>query len=207
MEKMLVTQALNELKLLDSRITHETRGAAFVVAAKTSEKKVSPSVTKETFCNDATAKYQSICDLIQRRAKIKAAVVASNAKTEVTIHGVTMTVAAAIEMKTSIDYWVNLERVIKTQYDNALAAANKKNLDLEKSIDSYLVTMFGTEVKNNRDKYLDTINPIREANEYSLVDPIKSTEKLEELRDMISGFQSEVDSVLQISNCTTFIEF
>ena len=118
-----------------------------------------------------------------------------------------MTVAAAIEMKTSIDYWVNLERVIKTQYDNALAAANKKNLDLEKSIDSYLVTMFGTEVKNNRDKYLDTINPIREANEYSLVDPIKSTEKLEELRDMISGFQSEVDSVLQISNCTTFIEF
>ena len=207
MEKMLVTQALNELKLLDSRITRETRGAAFVVAAKTSDKKVSPSVTKETFCNDAIAKYQSICDLIQRRAKIKAAIVASNAKTEVTIHDMTMTVAAAIEMKTSIDYWIDLERVIKTQYDNALAAANKKNLDLEKSIDSYLVTMFGTEVKNNKDKYLDNVNPIREANEYSLVDPIKSTEKLEELRDMISGFQSEVDSVLQISNCTTFIEF
>lgn len=55
-EKMLVTQALNELKLLDSRINREIRTASFVSAAKKSEKKVTPNVTKEEF--NANAKSE-----------------------------------------------------------------------------------------------------------------------------------------------------
>ena len=42
-------------------------------------------------------------DLIKRRDAITKAIVASNAVTEVTINGETMTVASAIELKTSIE--------------------------------------------------------------------------------------------------------
>jgi len=51
------------------------------------------------------------------------------------------------------------------------------------------------------------ITPIREANEYSLVDPLDIEKRIKELSDKIEGFKSEVDSVLQISNCVTWIEF
>ena len=207
MEKMLVTQALNELKLLDSRITREINDAAFIVAAKTKETKVVPGVTKTDFINSANAAYQSIKDLIDRRAKIKAAIVDSNSKTEVTINRVTMTVASAIEMKTSIDYQVKLCRTLKAQYENAMATANRKNLDMEKAIDKYLEQMVGADSKNNKDNFADAVQPIREANEYSLVDPLDVKTKADELQKMIEGFRSEVDSVLQVSNCVTWIEF
>ena len=90
-EKMLVTQALNELKLLDSRINREIRTASFVSAAKKSEKKVTPNVTKEEFNTNAKSEMQSIEDLIDRRARIKKATVASNAVTTLEVNGETMT--------------------------------------------------------------------------------------------------------------------
>ena len=59
MEKMLVTQALNELKTLDSRINRAIRNAAFIAGAKTSDAKVGPGLTKEDFIKDAKASYRS----------------------------------------------------------------------------------------------------------------------------------------------------
>ena len=48
---------------------------------------------------------------------------------------------------------------------------------------------------------------MRTNGEYSLVDPLKIEEVIEKLDNEISGFKSNVDSVLQISNCITSIEF
>lgn len=49
MEKLLVTQALNELKLLDNRIINEIARSKFVTSAKTVESKITPYLTKEEF--------------------------------------------------------------------------------------------------------------------------------------------------------------
>ena len=206
-EKMLVTQALNELKLLDSRIEREISNTGFVTAAKTADKKVTPSVTKEEYIASATAGYQSIMDLIQRRAKIKAAVVASNAVTKVTINDEEMTVAEAIEFKTSISYEIKLLRTLKTQYDRAKSVEASQNLALEDRIDKYIETMLGKDAKGKKDDYSEMITPIRTANEYSLVDPLKAEEKIAALENRIEGFRSKVDAVLQVSNCVTVIEF
>ena len=206
-EKMLVTKALNELKLLDSRIYNEIRSAQFVSAAKTIEKKVNPHCTKEEFKQQAEASFQSITDLIARRGRIKAAVVDSNAKTKLTVNGQEMTVAEAIELKTSIDYEVSLLNTLKSQRNTAQSAAVKNNLALEERIDKYIESMLGKEAKGKKDDYSEMIEPIREANEFSIVDPIGVDKKIEELENRIIGFKSEVDSALQISNCITWIEF
>ena len=206
-EKMLVTKALNELKLLDARINRAIVDGGFVAAAKTAEKKVTPSVTKEEFTSSAISSYQSVLDLIERRSKIKSAIVASNATTEVEVAGEKMTVAEAIERKTSIDYETKLLRVLKTQFGNAKSTAVTQNVLLEDRIDKYIEAMLGKEAKSKKDDFTEMIEPIRAANEYSLVDPLKIEEKINTLSERIENFNSEVDAVLQVSNCVTWIEF
>lgn len=207
MEKMLVTQALNELKLLDSRISKEIKQARFVAAAKTVEKKISPSVTKDEFIEQAKSSYQSIKDLIARRAIIKAAVVASNAVTKVTIAGVEMTVADAIERKTSIDYEIGLLTAMKNQFEQERSKVNMQNTLMEDKIDKNIEIMLGKDGKT-KDEDLDSMMKLfRSANQWSLVDPLDIEKLINELTDQVNGFSSEVDSALQISNCITWIEF
>ena len=130
-EKMLVTKALNELKLLDERIRKEIMNSSFVATAKIVEKKVTPNCTKDEFNAKAKATFQSINDLMDRRARIKAAVVASNAVTKLQINGTEMTVAEAIELKTSITYQVQLLNTMTAQLNNARKESVKNNLAME----------------------------------------------------------------------------
>lgn len=207
MEKMLVTQALNELKLLDSRIGKEISRSRFIAAAKTSEKKVIPNLSKEDFSKNAKASYQSICDLLARRAAIKAAVVASNAITKVTVNGEEMTVADAIERKTSIEYEKDLLISMKNQLERETSQVNTQNILMENKIDKNIETMLGKDGKT-KDEDLDSFMKVfRTANQWSLVDPLGLNDLINELNDRITGFESEVDSALQISNCITWIEF
>lgn len=206
-EKMLVTQGLNELKLLDSRIEKETQKGNFITVAKTNESKVNPNLTKEDFKQNAISTYQSIIDLIERRNSIKRAIVESNAKTIVTVAGIEMTVAAAIEMKTTIEYEYGLLTVLRNQYERAKSTMNMQNVNMEAKIDEYIKIMVGKDNTKVKQEDIDAMTkPIREANEYSMVDPLNIEEKIKMLSDKVERFKSEVDSVLQISNCVTWIE-
>lgn len=208
MEKMLVTQALNELKLLDDRINKAINDAVLVIAAKRSEKKVNPNLTKEEFEIRAKAGYQSVLDLIERRKKIKAAVVTSNAVTKVIVHGEEMTVAEAIERKSTIDYEISLLRQMQGQWGAQNREMNMQNIRMEERIDKYIETFVGKDTSKAKDNELEAmIKPMRESGEYALVDPLSIEKKIADLDDYIKGFRSEVDAILQISNCTTWIEF
>ena len=209
MEKMLVTVALNELKLLDSRIIKEIDRGSFISSAKKSSPKVSPAMSKEEFIEEAKSKFNSVKDLIERRAKIKAAIVDSNAKTEVEIDGVKMTRADAIERKSSINYEKLMLNELKDQLNIHTAKVNSSNYEVDNKIDSLVQAAYGKEGKNNikQEDYDAIAKPYREANEWDIVDPLNLTDVIEEMEKRIDGFESNVDSALQISNCTTYIEF
>lgn len=207
MEKLLVTQALNELKLLDSRILNEIERSKFVASAKKIEKKVTPHVTKEEFNAKAKANYASINDLIARKSKIKSAVITSNAVTVVEVNGVQMTVAEALELKNSIEYKEELLITLKAQFASSTKDALNKNIALEAKIDNILETMVGKDAKTKSEDFKEVVEPMRENGEYALVDPLGIENEIQKLEDEISGFKSNVDAVLQISNCITYIEF
>ena len=209
MEKMLVTTALNELKLLDSRIFSAIGSTKFVSCAKTSESKVTPNKTKEEFKEEAKSNMQSINDLISRREKIKAAVVMSNAKTEIEVCGEKHTVAEVIDMKNSIEYKSALLNRMRGQLSEATATMNNNNQKMESSIDKLIEVTFGKESKTKvNETDIDAIaNPYRAKNEYSLVDPIGVEKQIKELSEWIEEFTSTVDAKLQVSNCITYIEF
>ena len=208
MEKMLVTQALNELKVIGNRISKTIDQSEFVIASKISEKNAKAGLTKDDFNKKAISDYDKIMSLINRRELLKAAVIKSNAETEVEIAGEKMTVAKAIDTKESILSKKNLLNVMKDEYERALYTANDKNNKLEDKINSMILAAVGKDGKDKIDPNMyDAISkPIKEADEVGLVDPLDIKKKIDELEKYIEDFEAEVDSKLQVSNCITFIE-
>lgn len=209
METMLVTQALNELKLLDDRIENKIYSCEFVESAKKSDKNVSKGISKENFIAKAKSDYDSVMDLIKRRQKIKNAIVASNAVEKVTVAGIEMTRAEAIEMKSSIQYQEELLSVMETQYAAAAKKMENANQKVDNTIDDMLTKLYGrdSDKKISKDDQDAVATPYREANQHALVDALNIREKIDTLKEFIGKFKADVDSVLQVSNCTTTIEF
>ena len=207
MRKISITEALNELKLYDSKINKAIANAKLASAAKKSSDKVGV-VKKEDFEERAKASYQSVTDLIANRNTLKSAIVKSNAVTEVIINGKAMTVAEAIERKNSIDYDVTLLNEMKKQYVTATDTVNKENKKVDNKVDELLSTLIGkdSDKKISREDQEAIERPYREKNEYEFIDPIEIYNKMLELEADIDGFNSEVDTRLVLSNATTFIE-
>ena len=208
-ETMLVTSALNELKLLDTRIMNKIEDAKFVACAKKSADKVDGRKSKDKFMKESKAAIQSINDLIERRRKIKAAIVASNAVTEVEIGGVKMTVADAIERKSSIEYDRKLLIELQVQFGNAKTKMAGENDKVETAVDKLLETAYGKDGKEKvtEDMYSAIAIPYKEANQYEMVEGFDIEKLIGEIKEEIDIFLSEVDTKLQVSNSTTTIEF
>lgn len=207
MRKISITEALNELKLYDSKITKAITNATFCGATKKSSDKVGV-IKKEDFDERAKASYQSVTDLIANRNALKSSIVKSNAVTEVEIDGKVMTRAEAIERKNSIEYDETLLNEMKRQYANATATVDKENKKVDSKVDDLLTTLIGkdSDKKLNKEDQEAVEKPYREKNEFEFVDPLGLYEKIQELEANIDGFKSNVDTVLVLSNATTFIE-
>ena len=207
--KMSITEALRELKLYDSRIMKAINGSRFVAAAKKSSPMIgNGSVARVDFVKAALADYQSIIDLISNRDKIKAAIVQSNATTNVEIGGKTYTVAQAIERKTSIEYERELLNMMGNQYESAHNIVESKNEQVDEKINLLLQNLVGKDsAKKITEADISAVaDPVRQRDEYELVDPLGLAEKVRVLNDKIEAFESEVDVKLSISNAITFIE-
>ena len=207
MEQILVTKGLNELKLLDSRINRKIEEGEFIAAAKLSVQNVNGKITKEAYKANAKADYQSIVDLIKRRNNIKSAIIQSNAVTKVDIAGKIITVAEAIDKKSSIEYEISLLEKLTMQYKTSSDIIIKENEKVDYSIEQLLNTAYGKEGKEKitQASYDAIAEPYRKANEYGLVDALDGEKLIKEMKDKIERFLSEVDTALQISNSTTII--
>jgi len=206
--KITVTRGLAELKLLDSRINKKIFGNQFVSAYKKSSGKIDGAVVLQDFEKNVQSNFASIIDLIERRKKIKEAIVKSNANTIVEINNKKMTVASAIERKESIQYEKNLLEEFQTQFSQAKSQMNKYNDEMYEKLDELLMVSFGKDGKQKVDESeIKSISkPYIEQNEWVLADPLQIEEKIKQLEEDIDGFLTEVDYALSISNATTFIE-
>ena len=205
--KISITEALNELKLYDSKITKAVTNGLYVGAAKKSADNIGV-LTKSDYTEKANAGYQSVTALITNRNKLISAVVQSNAVTNVEIAGVQMTRAEAIERKTSINYEKALLGEMKRQYATATAAVITENRKVDAQIDKMLETYMGrdTDKKIFSEDQAAITDPYRNKNEFELVDPLSIYEKILELETSIDDFESNIDTSLCLSNATTFIE-
>jgi hypothetical protein len=207
MEKMSITRALAQLKLLDSRIRKEIAKARFVGIYQNRNKVIGgTNLSKGDFEKNALADKQSIDDLIERRRVIKSKILLSNAITKVTVAGNNYFVVEAIERKNSIEYEKELLTTMRAQYRDVMQEIQVNNTKLDEQIDQMVKTNLGADKQVTKNDYDNVANPIREQNELKLSDPVGLEKRVEQLDKQIDEFLSEVDFVLSESNSKTEIE-
>ncbi len=211
MNKMSVTRALAELKRLDDRLNRMTTDQLIFVSVAVGQgdkqKVLGVSDTVQNVVSQIQSNRDRVNSMIEQRAKIKAAVVASNAATKVKLGSREMTVAEAIELKKSIDAQRNILATCRRQVIRANALVAQQNAALEAQIETNLATIYGNEKgKVDASMFEAIAKPQREQKEASLIDPIKINDLIKSLEDEISLVETELDFTLSESNAKTEIE-
>jgi len=207
MDTISVTRGLTELKLMDKRIT---KGIMALKSVDIEQKKYQGKVllhhmTKETFEKTAKSDYQSLQDLIERRAKLKTAIVTSNAGTKVTIGKMEFTVAEAVERRNLSSYRKQLLEMLQGQKADVDRRIEEARTELDNNLVKMVEQNTGKDRKVDREDYDKIAKPFIEANEYVLVDPINIADKIKEVSDDIDNFDANVDIALSESNARTNI--
>ena len=203
---MTIHRALSELKLIDSRI-EKSINSIEPTGIMQKDKLVNGFYKKEDFENDAKSRFQSVIDLIERKNKIKSAIVKANGITKVDINGNKMTIADAINLKAVIDFKKKLIETLMQKHRNAKANAERNNEKVNASaLKLAEAALQKDNVKINDGDAVAITEPFIKRNEFHLVDPLKIEELTEKLQNEVNKFESEVDAVLSEINAVTFIE-
>ena len=206
---MLITEALNEVKLLEKRIEKTIEQGEFAkVGLVCSDFVKSTKKSKKTFVKDAESTIQSVKDMVARMEHIKYLINDSNAKTDVVIGDEKMKVSEAIIRKNTIVHEKMLLEYVAGAYASAKNLVDKDNESTERFIDKLLETTYGKDSKNKiTTEEQESISvPYRRSHEEEVVSIPNVEEWIKKQQERIDSFESKVDSALQISNCTTWIE-
>ncbi len=208
-KKITITRALAELKLLDSRILKKSSDLVVIdIYQNRKDLALRTGDTKDVFIEKAKSSLQSVKDLIERRKKIKSAILISNATVKVKIGDVEYAVIEAIERKISIKYDQNLLNKMRKQVVESKGEisnqAPKLDQDIKDMINKSLAGDQPTAEENKANE--EMANRFLEANVLRLLDPCQVEKQIDELDEQIDTFLTEVDFVLSESNSRTEIE-
>ena len=211
-EKMTVHKALAELKIIDDRINNAIVSGTYVIANKHSNTKIH-GMTIDDFKTSMKADFQKVSDLIARRNAIKRAVVMSNAVTKVKIGDAEYSVAEAIEAKNhGVEFKNTFKNYITRQYTNAKNEFDKNSGEpLERRAENYVLSVIQAQPKDSKMAVdSDAMKNLRaqyiKDNTYDIIDPIGVKDVIEKLDNEISGFITEVDAALSVSNALTVLD-
>ena len=144
--------------------------------------------------------------MLERRQKIKSAIVKSNALTEIEIAGNKMVVAEAIDRKNSIENDKYFLEILRQQYAQSIRAIERNNETLTQKADEQINLLYSNKdnidpvkIKSLKEDYINE-------NTFDFIDPLDIKEKMEKLEREIEDFELEVDFKLSESNSLTFIE-
>jgi len=206
MEKMTIHRALAELKLIDSRI-EKSINTILCSGVYQEDKLINNYYKKEDFEKDAKAKYQSVKDMIDRKNKIKSAIVKANGVTKVKITDQEMTIADAINLKGVIDFKKKLIYHLLNVHNKAKANAeiNNNKVD-ENALKLAQAALQKDNVKINDGDAVAITEPFIKKNKFHVFDPLNIEKLTEEMQKEVDDFDTEVDAVLSEANAITVIE-
>lgn len=209
--EMNIHQALSELKLLNSRINKLTdrysNDYSYIGVAKMSSTNMQQPIgtSIENYKSLAQGNMDSALDLIHRYNAIKSAVVLSNATTKVVIGGIEMTVAEAIERKSTIKYKKSLLSTLMTQRNKAHNLVLDHNLRVDADIDAEIDRMNQSTDKRDNNFLKEYRESQEKLRKLQVIDPLGLDARIKTLEEEIGTFESEVDYVLSTSNAITKI--
>lgn len=206
MKKITVTRALAELKLLNDRIQNKINSALLigVVQGWTQVPVTNGYQNRKDLEDRIKSDIQGIEDLIDYRQKLKSAVILSNAQTKVQISGQTMTVAEAIELKSSIDFKRTYLFTFQQQLTRAVNLRDQSNSKLEDQIQALLNTALGADKAKASEDQLQAIRgPQEKLKKVEILNLAETQAKVSKLQEEIENFVAEIDFILSESNART----
>jgi len=207
--EITLTEALAKLKLLDKKIDSKLRslrttGVVDVVVGKDNKGRRTLK-TEEEIKNNATSLIQSIQSLMKNKNALKAKIAQKNAETFVEINGEKYTVVEAIERKRLIgkerDFIMLLERQVQT--------AKNEVMELNEEASDQVSRLIESKLSSDSKKTEDTSKLSQELMELykaRLVDPANVEKLVEEMKESIEEFETNVDVALSVVNAQTKIE-
>lgn len=197
-----ITRALAELKLLDSRINNKINETDFVHFIS---KKNKNNINVDGLTATCKGAYQSITDLINRRNRLKSAIILSNASTQVKICDETMSVAEVIERKKLVEYYKKLLAKMKLNREQVTNQIERHNQQMEADLQKILEINFGktSNAKANSDDIENISKTYREHNRAESIDTINIDAKIKEIEELLNKYESESNFVLSESNAMT----
>lgn len=215
--KLLVTQALDERRLLKKKIHDKIEKASFVDIIRRNEEQVSEKrIPRQDFHKEAESAYQQINDLITRYTRLDAAIIQSNANTWIDTSYGRLSVAAAISLRDRLaedrdfgyenkDFYVHLYDKMKKEYTQRVEKIETKNKALAQTAENMRLSILGKDTKTREEKPLEVVEAYVKENTSELADPLDIRRKMEELKERRDTLLTELDTQIKVSNATVFI--
>ncbi|MDE5833358.1 MAG: hypothetical protein K2H64_10350 [Desulfovibrio sp.] len=206
MERMSITRALAEKKLLGNRIAKQFSQLAPIRVVIGDNVPAGFKSVKE-FENDARSSYDSIRDELARYDRITQAIAESNAVTTVEIDGVQYTVARALEKKKfyatiGAQYLTSLKRFFLDKEKEYARLTEEEKAKEDAEFDSFV----GKDKGLKEEELKVTRKIISERHKVHFLDPLELRKVIEKMEKEQSGFLMNVDIALTESNSKTEIE-
>lgn len=219
MEKLLMTDALDERDFLLKKINSDIAHARFIAVMREKDTKLQDGTSVEDFEKEAKAAYQSIMDQIDRYTRLDAAIVQSNAETTIELSdGTTITKAKAISLKNMIKqdkyYVTRLTETLRMAHDRAIDNYQSLSKVADNTREQFLLASVQAaqadkkaSTKDATDSQKSVVDDMVKGLEPKLIDPLDIEEKIKKLDEDYKKLVKDLDTKLKISNATTYVEF
>ena len=216
MEKMIVTQALDERDLLKKKIRDAIAKCDFVAVQKPGDDVIAQDKQKVAdYEAEVKASFQSIRDMMDRYTRLDAAILLANATTKIEVAGKTMTRAAAINLRKMMkgqgladtDFTVVMIRKMTTDLDRARLkiARSQEVADRQREVMSN--SLVSSDKKVLSEDNLKSITAYCDNLVLKLVDPIDIEKTIADMQEEWDNLTTNLESAIRISNATTYVEF
>ena len=206
-----VQEALNELKVLDKRIERKLGDTKYVGVVQEG-KLVYPASSKgdkDKFISDAKSSIDSLLDLIAYRHALKAGVLRSNALTEIVIGDKKMTVAEAIDYKTSIQSEKDLVQTLVNDLTQATTKMTRINNDIDTALEKKQNSLLSSEKDEKSAEFVKFLKEQAEREKATVLElevgKALVSDYTKAKLDSIEQFEQTVDFKLTASNVSTGI--
>lgn len=204
-----ITRALVDLKRFEDRINSAITNGKFIartIGRNANKKVVGSTSTVADAMKQIQGSYDKVAALFKNRETIKKAIVLSNATTKVKVLNREMTVAEAIELKSTVRFRSQLLAVLKSQLTLERNNVAKSETALEDEIEKALTAAYGSErAKLDQDTLKGVAELRRDQKEQAVLGTELIEAKIIELEAEILDITSEIDFVLSESNAKTTV--
>ncbi|MCI6240156.1 MAG: hypothetical protein MR625_02900 [Clostridium sp.] len=216
MEKMIVTQALDERDLLKKKIRDAIAKCDFVAVQKPGDDVIAQDKQKVAdYEAEVKASFQSIRDMMDRYTRLDAAILLANATTKIEVAGKTMTRAAAINLRKMMkgqgladtDFTDAMIRKMTTDLDRARLKIAKSQEVADRQREVMSNSLVSSDKKVLSEDNLKSITAYCDNLVLKLVDPIDIEKTIADMQEKWDNLTTNLESAIRISNATTYVEF